>query len=172
MMSPIVQDRLAKTFGWFSYGLLSTAVCVYACRNSMAWAAIPWWAFMGGTVLCAFGAHGFDHETQMPLKVASYTAMTWLMGLTIVPLVQAFGIATAADAALATGLSMGSLGGIAYNAPSEQFLNWGGAMGMACTGMMFVSIASIMNPASKALYNVWLWGGLGLTGALTLYHTQ
>jgi hypothetical protein len=55
-MSPLVQDRLGKTFGWFSYGLLSTAGCVYACRNSMAWAAVPWWAFMGGTVLCMIGA--------------------------------------------------------------------------------------------------------------------
>jgi len=45
--------------------------------------------------------------------------MAGLMGLSIVPLVQAFGIATAADAALATGLSMGTLGAIAYNAPSE-----------------------------------------------------
>jgi len=171
-MSPLVQSRLGKTFGWFSFGITSTVACVYACRNTMAWAALPWWAFMGGTFACMMGAHAFDYETQLPLKIASYTAMTGLMGLTIVPLVQAFGIATAADAALATGLSMGTLGGIAYNAPSEQFLNWGGMLGIACTGMLFVSIASIMNPASRALHNVWLWGGLGLTGCLTMYHTQ
>jgi len=107
----------------------------------------------------------------MPLKVLSYTGMTALLGLQVLPIVQGVGIATAADAALATGLSMATLGGIAYNAPSEQFLNWGGMLGMGCTGMMFVGLMSMFNPASKALHNIWLWGGLGLTGALTLYNT-
>lgn len=171
-MSPLVQSRLSKTFGWFSYGLLSTAGSVYYLRNSTAWAVIPWWAFMGGMMACGAASHAFDYDTQLPFKVMSFTAMTWLMGLTIVPLVQGFGVAVAADAALATGLSMATLGGIAFYSPSEQFLNWGGALGMACTGMLFVSVASIFNPASNALYNMWLWGGLGLTGALTLYDTQ
>lgn len=63
MMSPMVQERLGKTFGWFSYGILSTAVTVYACRNTMAWAAIPWWGFFGGTLACMFGAHSFDDRT-------------------------------------------------------------------------------------------------------------
>lgn len=118
-MSPLVQSRLSKTFGWFSYGLLSTSAMVYATRNSMLWASVPWWAMMGGTIACLFAAHGLDHETQLPLKVGAFTAMTCFMGLSIVPLVQAYGIATAADAALATGLSMASLGGIAYMSPSE-----------------------------------------------------
>lgn len=81
-------------------------------------------------------------------------------------------MAMIADAALATGVSMASLSAIAYNAPSEQFLNWGGMLGLACGGMFAISIMSIMNPASKALFNIWLYGGLGLTGALCLYKTQ
>ena len=67
---------------------------------------------------------------------------------------------------------MAALGLLAYYAPSEQFLNWGGVLSVACTGMVFVSLASIYNPASMALYNVWLWGGLGLTGFFALYDTQ
>jgi FtsH-binding integral membrane protein len=77
-----------------------------------------------------------------------------------------------ADAALATGLSMGALTAVAYKAPSEQFLNWGGPLALACGGMFAVSLLSAFNPASKALFNVWLYGGLALTGALTLYKTQ
>lgn len=98
--------------------------------------------------------------------------MCSLIGLSLVPHVQIFGVAAAADAALATGLSMASLGAIAYNAPSEQFLNWGGALGIGCTGMFVVGMMSMFNPASRALHNIWLWGGLGLTSCLTLYHTQ
>ena len=80
--------------------------------------------------------------------------------------------AAVADAALATGLAMSSLSAIAYFAPSEQFLNWGGPLMMGSMGMMVIGIAGAMNPQSKLLYNLWLWGGLGLTGALTMYHTQ
>ena len=77
-----------------------------------------------------------------------------------------------ADAALATGVSMGALTGIAYRAPSEQFLNWGGPLSLACGGMFAISLLSAFNPASKALFNIYLYGGLALTGALTLYKTQ
>lgn len=171
-MSPIVQSRLSKTFGWFGYGLLSTAGSVYAFRNSMIWAAVPWWAFMIGSLGLMYGAHALDYERALPLKAAAFTGFTWMMGLSILPLVQAFGVATAADAALATGLSMSSLAGLAYYAPSEQFLNWGGALSMGCMGMLFVSIAGAFNPHSRALYNIWLWGGLALTGGLTLFRTQ
>ena len=76
-----------------------------------------------------------------------------------------------ADAALATGLSMTALSATAYYAPSEQFLNWGGALSIASAGMLFVSVASMFSP-SRGLFNIWLWGGLGLTGAFTLYDTQ
>jgi len=37
---------------------------------------------------------------------------------------------------------------------------------------MAVSLLGIFNPASKALYNIWLYGGLALTSALVLFRTQ
>lgn len=130
------------------------------------------WALLGCTIACYLGAHAFDYQSQFPLKLMAYTAMTGCMGLSILPMIQMSTMAVVADAALATGLSMSSLAGIAYMAPSEQFLQWGGALSMACMGMMAVSMMGMFNPASKALFNIWLWGGLGLTGALTLYNTQ
>ena len=33
-MSPLVQTRLAHTFGWFGYGLCSTSAFVYFMRNT------------------------------------------------------------------------------------------------------------------------------------------
>ena len=81
-------------------------------------------------------------------------------------------MATVADAALVTGLSMTALGAVAYNAPSEQFLNWAGPLSFACMGMFGISLLSIAMPQSRALHNIWLYGGLGLAGALTLYRTQ
>ena len=81
-------------------------------------------------------------------------------------------MATVADAALATGLSMTALGAVAYNSPSEQFLSWGGPLAFCCMGMLGISVLSNFRPLSKALFNIWLYGGLALSGALVLYRTQ
>jgi len=67
---------------------------------------------------------------------------------------------------------MGSLSTVAIMAPSEQFLQWGGMMGIGCGAMLGISLAAIMMPQSRALYNLWLWGGLGFGGFMTLYQTQ
>ena len=63
MMSPLVQQRLRNTFGFFSYGILTTAATVYACRNTMAWAAIPWWGYMGGMFAMMYGCRALDYQT-------------------------------------------------------------------------------------------------------------
>jgi len=161
-----VQKRLAHTFGWFSYGLFSTAASVYMLRNSMIWASVPWYVLLGSSFACLYAAHAVDH----PFKAVAFTGFAGIMGLNILPLIQVSAAAAVADAALATGLSMASLGTIAYFAPSEQFLNWGGALGMASAGMLCVGLLGMFRP-SQALFNIWLWGGLGLTGCFTLYNT-
>lgn len=84
------------------------------------------------------------------------------------PLCVIAGGALVVDAVLATGVSMSALAGIAYMAPSEQFLMWGGALSMACGGMFAISMM-MMFTNSAALFNVWLYGGLLLNGALVLY---
>jgi len=94
-----------------------------------------------------------------------------MVGVSIMPLCVMAGGALVVDAALATGVSMSMLAGIAYMAPSEQFLMWGGALSMACGGMFAISLL-MMFTQSNALFNVWLYGGLLLNGALVLYQTQ
>ena len=86
-MSPLVQSRLSKTFGWFSYGLLSTAATCHLLRNSMMWAAVPWWAHLIVTGGFFFGAHAVDYESMMPLKALFFTGFTGMMGLSILPLI-------------------------------------------------------------------------------------
>lgn len=66
---------------------------------------------------------------------------------------------------------MGGLGLVAYNAPSEQFLKWGGALGMGLAAMIGLSLANIFWP-SKNLFNIWLYGGLLLFSLFVLYDTQ
>lgn len=49
---------------------------------------------------------------------------------------------------------------------------WGGGLSMACMGMMAISVMGMFYPNSAALYNVWLYGGLALSGGLVLFRTQ
>lgn len=76
------------------------------------------------------------------------------------------------DALIATGVTMGSLGAVAYNAPSEQFLNWGGPLALGLGGMLGISLLSMLYPGSPALRSIWLYGGLALFSAFVLYDTQ
>ena len=86
-MSPLVQSRLSKTFGWFSYGIISTAATCYALRASSVWMAVPWWAHLAGSLAFMFGAHVIDYDSMMPLKALCYTGFAGMMGLSILPLI-------------------------------------------------------------------------------------
>jgi len=93
------------------------------------------------------------------------------MALTMVPLINMASMPIIFDALFATGFTMGGLGLVAYNAPSEQFLKWGGMLGMCCAGLIGVSFAQMFWP-SPALFNIWLYGGLLLFSAFTLFDVQ
>jgi len=171
-MSPLVQQRVGKTLGYFGYGIGATGGIVFALRNSMRAAGANPWLLLGGSIASLIATHMIDYETQYPLKMLAYTGFIGCTALSILPLIQMSAASVIADAALATGVTMSTLATIAYNAPSEQFLMWGGALGIGCGAMMGVSLLSMMVPGSKALFNVWLYGGLVLSGGLVLYRTQ
>ena len=63
--------------------------------------------------------------------------------MSMVPLISMASLPIIYDAMFATGFTMGGLGLIAYNAPSEQFLMWGGMLGMGLAGLIGVSFLNI-----------------------------
>ena len=93
------------------------------------------------------------------------------MGASLVPMIHAYGTAVLFDAALATGVTMGGLSAVAWNAPSEQFLKWGGPLALGLGGMLGVSLLSMFFPNSKALWSIYMYGGLFLFSAYVLYDT-
>lgn len=101
-----------------------------------------------------------------------YGAFIGTMSASLVPLIHMYSMPVIYDALIATSMTMGSLGLVAYNAPSEQFLNWGGPLAVGLGGMMGVSLLSIIYPGSPVLTNIWLYGGLALFSAYVLYDTQ
>lgn len=171
IMSPLVQDRVGKTLGWFGYGLGATASIVYAIRNSMRLAGVSPWLILPASMAFALGTYMTDYETNFPMKVMMYTGMCGVMAVNMLPLIQMSAISVITDAALATAVSMSGFAAIAYNAPSEQFLYWGGAIGLLSGGMLAVSLLGMFT-GSRNLFNIWLYGGLALSGIYTMYDTQ
>ena len=170
MLSPLVQQRIRSTLGYFGGGLAMTGAMVSALRNSSLAYMNPF-VFMFGSLGLLIGTQMVNYETNLPLKFALWSGFMGITGLSLVPLINMAGMAIVYDALLATGLSMGGLGLVAYNAPSEEFLRWGGALGVGMGAMFGIGLVSMFYP-SPALYNIWLYGGLALFSAVTLYDVQ
>lgn len=94
------------------------------------------------------------------------------MSLTLLPLIHVYAAPVVIDALIASGLTVGSLGLVAYNAPNEQFLNWGGPLSLGLGGLLGVSLLSFIYPNSAALHSIWLYGGLALFCAFLMYDTH
>ena len=86
-MHPVVQQRIAKTLGYFSYGIFATAGTVYTLRNSMIWASIPWYVGLAASIGMMYGTLAIDYERMFPLKLAMFTGFAGVTGMFILPLI-------------------------------------------------------------------------------------
>ena len=81
------------------------------------------------------------------MKHALWVSFMGIVALIMVPLINMASMPIIFDAMFATGFTMSGLGLVAYNAPSEQFLRWGGMLGMCCTGLIGLSLAHMFWPS-------------------------
>lgn len=171
LFNPIVQDRIRKTLGYFGAGLFTTGLMVGFFRNSLFALNHPW-MLLFGSIGAMFGTLLTDYDRNFALKNLFWISFMGLTGLGMVPLIRMAGMSIVYDAMLATGFTVGGLGIVAYNAPSEQFLMWGGALGMGLAGLIGIGFASMFFPGNQALFNLYMYGGLALFSAFILYDTQ
>jgi FtsH-binding integral membrane protein len=137
---PEVQRRISSSLAYFGGGLLITGGLVGALRNSKLAYMNPW-LMLGISMATMLGTMLTNYQTQPVLKHAFWLSFMGTMALSMVPLINMASMPIIFDALFATGFTMGGLGLIAYNAPSEQFLRWGGMLGMGCAGLIGISIA-------------------------------
>mmetsp|Transcript_7262 Transcript_7262/g.10206 ORF Transcript_7262/g.10206 Transcript_7262/m.10206 type:complete len:282 (+) Transcript_7262:165-1010(+) len=171
-LTPLVQDRIGKTFGWLGYGILTTSTVVGRMRHNFYWQKfhpVVWFTF---AMIAFANAYHLDYNEMFIPKVAAFTCFTGFMGMMILPIVMQASASLAADAALITGASMMGLAGIAYVAPSETYLSTKGPLTFASMLLMMASSYSVMWPASRAIYNSWLVCGTVITSAMVMYHSQ
>jgi hypothetical protein len=86
-MSPLVQQRVASTLGWFGYGLSATAAMVYAARNSYRLANVSPWLILPASILFALGTYSADYERNFSVKVLMFTCMCGAMAVNMLPLI-------------------------------------------------------------------------------------
>ena len=118
LFDPIVQDRIRKTLGYFAGGLATTGILVGAFRNSMFALNHPILLFLG-SIGCMIGTMATDYDRQFALKTLLWGGFMAFTGLGMVPLIQMASMPIIYDAMFATGVTVGGLGLVAYNAPSE-----------------------------------------------------
>ena len=69
-----------------------------------------------------WGTMNLSYDDNWYLKNLTYGLMNGSLGVTIVPFINLIKMKILTDVLLGTGVIMGSLGILAYNAPSDQFL--------------------------------------------------
>lgn len=169
--NPIVKERVQKTFGYFSYACGTTGLITYMLRNNLRLLNMSPIAMLIASMGCLLGTYYYDYYNSWALKNAFFTAFLGSMSVSLLPLIHIYATPVIFDALMATSFTVGALGSVAYMAPSEQFLNWGGPLCLGMGGLMGISMLQILYPQSSALYNLWLYGGLGLFSAYLMYDT-
>lgn len=121
LFSPQVQQRIRSTMLYFGTGLGATGVLVGALRNS-AFAYMNPFILLFGSLGLLFGTMMTDFHSNPALKHTLWAGFIGTIALSMIPLINMASMPIIYDALFATGISMGALGAVAYNAPNEQFL--------------------------------------------------
>ena len=103
---------------YFGGGLGATGILVGALRNSRLAYMNPLLLFIGSIGLM-FGTLFTNYQTQPALKHLLWAGFIGSISLSMVPLINMASMPLIYDALFATGFTMGGLGLVAYNAPSE-----------------------------------------------------
>jgi len=172
----MVRNRMMKTYGYVSAGLGITALSAvtlfsrgYAARLAM-YPIAGALGCMALTIGCMIAVQSIPQENVVPKHLA-WGGFNCAMGFALCPMVALGGVVLQ-QAAVVTGVIVGSLSAVAAVAPDGQFLSWGPYLGCGLGVMVAASIGSMFFPGSAMLHNVVLYGGLGLFGMYTCYDTQ
>jgi len=122
LFNPVVQQRMRQTFGYFSMACMGTGGFMFMFRNNMRLVSMNTpmsIALFVGSLACMLGTHMTDYHQNWALKNALYTGFVASMSVSLLPIIHIYAMPVIYDALIATGVTVGSLSAVAYNAPSE-----------------------------------------------------
>ena len=118
LFNPVVQDRIRKTYGYFTAALGGTGATVVLLRNSSVVHMNPF-VLMALSIGAMLGTQFTSYHDNWALKNMLYGTFIASWGVTLVPMINMYASAVVYDAMIATGVTCGGLSAVAYNAPSE-----------------------------------------------------
>jgi FtsH-binding integral membrane protein len=118
MFHPTVQSRLRSSLGYFTGGLATTGILVGSLRYSR-FAYMNPWLLLATSIGCMIGTQMTSYDNSFALKHALWGGFLTSIALSFVPLINMCAMPIIYDALFATGITMGGLGLVAYNSPSE-----------------------------------------------------
>ena len=77
------------------------------------------WLLLACSMGTLAGTYMIDYKTNWALKNMMYAGFVGTMSASLVPLIHIYSMLIIYDALIATSMTMGSLGIVAYNSPSE-----------------------------------------------------
>lgn len=177
-----VKARVRDTYMYFGGGLAFTAASAAACfRSPVIMNLVTKGGFMAiaGTIALLIGSgmvvRSIEYRPGFGTKQVAWMAHAGIVGAVIAPLCFLGGPLLVTAATYTAGV-VGGLSAVAMCAPSDKFLNWGGALGMGLGAVFIASIGSAFLPPTTALgaglYSLSVYGGLVIFGGFLLYDTQ
>ena len=182
MWPQYVRQRIKDTYMYFGASLGLTGISAYAIAQNptlmrlatsnsimgmFASLALLW----GSSMLC----RSIDYKPGFNAKQMTWLLHTAVVGGIIAPLTLLGGPLMVRAAMYTMGVA-GGISTVAYCAPSEKFLNWGGPLAAGFGVVFLASIGGAFLPPTSAagmtLYSISMYGGLALFSALLLYNTQ
>lgn len=166
--------RTRDTLLYFSGSLATTSLMVAGMLRNPT--ILRWSYGMGPLLLtlplsflCIYKMYTTPPTPQNSLmKHAFWLGFNATMAFSLVPIISMSELVVIRDAFLLTSGAFGGLGLVAYNARDDAFLGMSGLLGAGLGGIAAIGIANIFLQ-SNALFNIWLYAGLGLFLAFVLY---
>jgi len=169
------RERLKASFGYLTAGVAITAASALVLfRSGAAFRMLTMspWAFLGlslvGTMVPLMITMSIDYKKNSLVKHMSWATFQAAMGASICS-IGFLGGPIIMQAALCTGCLLGAVSLVVANTPNRDFLWMQGGVSVGLGVVVAASIGSLFFPGSSLLYNLTLYGGLGLFGGLLLY---
>lgn len=171
MKSEIVNQRTRDTLVYFCGGLGLTSVSAFALSKFPKMLQLSS-AGMSALITLPVMFLLIHKIRTTPIsdstKPLYFVAFNTMIAFSLCPLAAYAPVSVLRDAALLTGGTFAGLGAVAVTSKDDAFLGLSGILGAGLGGLCAISIANIFMQ-STMIHNIWLYGGLGLFLAFTLY---
>lgn len=167
----VVLNRTKDTVLYFTGGLaLTAAITAAMARNPrmLNMAMNPFTLFLTLPANFFFIYNIHKQPENSLAKNLSFIGFNTSIAFTLCPLAAFIPAVVLRDAGILTTGLMGGLGVVALSAKDDAFLNWSGVLGGGLGCLAALSIANIFLN-SPVINNIWLYGGLALFTAVTMY---